>query len=199
MLKIGLTGGICCGKSTVTKFFSQLGVPIIDADKISHELTTPGKFCYQKIIEHFNLRSLLSPKSKKLIRNHLREIIFKNPLERLWLEDLLHPLIKRRMEEEFNALNCLPYSILAIPLLLETRHPIKVDRILVVDCPPTSQMERLIRRDQCSKNQAKKIIASQVNHSIRIKMADDIIYNHDSPSELKKATKILHNYYLSLT
>lgn len=193
MLKIGLTGGIGSGKSTVAKYFAKLKVPIIDADKVAHELTKPGTTPFKKIITRFG-KSFLTPK-KALDRRKLRETIFTHKKERIWLENLLHPLIRTAMEK-LAAKTTAPYCIMIIPLLFETKSPINVDRILVVDCPKTTQIRRSHKRDNSTVKQLQAIIKAQTKRQIRLQKASDVIHNTGTLEHLKKEVKKLHHNYL---
>lgn len=195
MLKIGLTGGIGSGKSTVAKYFAKLNIPIIDADKIAHKLLEPDTITYKKIVAHFG-KNFLTPK-KTLDRNKLRQLIFHNKKERLWLEKLIHPHICNEMVKCIKLFKA-PYCIMAIPLLFETKNSPKVDRILVVDCSKKVQINRTRKRNSYSIGQIKAIIATQIDRKERLRQADDIIRNTGTIANLKKAVKKLHNYYLSL-
>lgn len=195
MLKIGLTGGIGSGKSAVAKCFAELNIPIIDADKIAHELLKPNTVIYKKILAHFG-KKFLTPK-KTLDRNKIRQLIFHNKKERLWLEKLVHPRIRTEMIKRVTALKA-PYCVMAIPLLFETKISPKVDRILVIDCPKKTQIKRTHERSNYSINQIKAIIATQLDRKERLKQADDVIRNTETIAELKKKVKKLHNHYLSL-
>ncbi|CAL7964365.1 dephospho-CoA kinase [Gammaproteobacteria bacterium] len=195
MLKIGLTGGIGSGKSTVAKYFAKLNIPIIDADKIAHELLEPGTITYKKIVTHFGEEFLTAKKT--LDRNKLRQLIFYNKKERLWLEKLIHPRIRSEMIKHIESLEG-PYCIMAIPLLFETKISPKVNRILVVDCPKKNQIDRAHKRNGYSINQIKAIIATQIDRRKRLGRADDVIRNTGTIADLRKMVKKLHNYYLSL-
>ena len=195
MIKIGLTGGIGSGKSTVTKYFSRLGVPIIDADEISHELIKPNSPLYKKIIKYFG-NEILS-KNKQIVRKKLRGLVFSNKNKRLWLENLIHPCIRKQINNNIKLLKT-PYCIVTVPLLFETKFPPKIDRVLVIDCPKNMQIHRVCKRNQCSINHAKAIIDAQINRKERLLHANDIIYNTKSLLELKKMVKRMHEHYLSL-
>lgn len=195
MLKIGLTGGIGSGKSTVTKYFAKLKVPIVDADKIVHKLLCPRTKIYKKIIAHFGQYILAY--NKTINRKKLRQIIFNNKKERKWLEKLIHPYVRIQIQKQVKLLKK-PYCIIAIPLLFETKFPPKIDRILVVDCPQKIQIKRIKKRTRFTTSQIKAIIATQTKRKIRLKLANDIIHNISTLNNLKKIVKKLHNYYLSL-
>lgn len=192
---IGLTGGIGSGKTTVSHLFQKLGVPIIDADVISHQLTEKNQLAYHKIIAHFG-ESILS-KDNTINRTKLREIIFKNPLEKKWLEDLLHPLIRQTIRDEIKKVTT-PYCICVIPLLLESKGNYAfLDRILVVDTPITLQLERVKKRDQNNQVLIEKIISSQATREARLKIADDVLTNDVDLNALEKQVRELHARFIS--
>jgi len=193
-LKIGLTGGIGSGKSTVCQLFSALSIPIIDADIIAREVVAPRQAALARIQQNFG-DILLADGT--LDRKKLGQIIFADPAKKQWLENLLHPLIYQRLKTEA-ATQLSPYVILAIPLLFETDMTDLVDRILVIDCPETLQLQRVKQRDQLDDDQIQRIIASQSSREERLRQADDIIDNSKSTAELAEQVKNLHNLYLSL-
>lgn len=195
MLKIGLTGGIACGKTTITKEFSKLGAPVIDADIITRELMRPDTELSKKIIEHFGTTIL--DKNGELNRTKLGDIVFNDATEKKWLESLIHPAVRQVMTDKIKNINY-PYCILAIPLLVETLPNPLVDRILVIDCNDKLQLQRLQTRDNLNKEQAQNIISQQSSRQARLKLANDVI---DNDSDLKTmAIKVnhLHKYYLEL-
>lgn len=195
MLKIGLTGGIGSGKSTVAKYFAEFGITVIDADQIVHELCaadTPGT---KKIIAHFGNKVLT--KDGSLNRNYLRKLIFQDVSEKKWLEHLLHPLVYQEMHRQIQKAPS-PYCILVIPLLFETKAEKFVDRILVVDSPEKLQIKRIQKRDKISAAEIKKICASQISRAERLARADDIIHNDQSIENLQKQVIKLHKKYLAL-
>ena len=194
MLKIGLTGGIGCGKSTVTKLFNSLyNIPIIDADIIARQLVEPGQKAFSLIQQTFG-GSIIS-REGLLDRKKLKEIIFSNSDKKQQLEKILHPLIYQRMQSEFDQ-QTTAYSILCIPLLMETKMTGFVDRILVIDCPVEIQLERVRNRDQLSTQQIMSIIASQVSREYRLSHSNDIIDNSNSNNPLAEQVKKLHNQYI---
>ncbi len=195
MLKIGLTGGIGCGKSTVSTLFEELGIPVIDADIIARDLVTPGTPALTQLEQVFGKQIILQDGT--LNRPKLRDVVFSDPQQKKQLESILHPLIYARIKQELKLLNC-AYCILSIPLLLETKMTDLVDRILVVDCPVETQIERVNQRDGLSRERVISIIASQISREQRLTSADDIIDNSKSPSQLAEQVKKLHNLYLKL-
>ena len=194
MLKIGLTGGIACGKSTVTLLFQEHNVPIIDADVIAHELVAVGQPALNSIRELFGDRVLKEDGS--LNRKVLRELVFNNPAEKSKLEDLLHPLIYKTIQYQVKQLNG-PYCIICVPWLFETQWTSLVDRVLVVDCPVEVQIKRLLNRETMPLNTIYNIINSQVSRDFRIEHADDLLNNINTQDVLAEDVKKLHNLYVT--
>lgn len=195
MLKIGLTGGIGCGKSTVAKYFAKLGIMVIDSDAIVHELMAHGTSTFEKIVKHFGIQILLD--SGGINRRQLREIIFANVAEREWLEKLIHPQVFKELKIRAEQVQS-PYCILVIPLLLETNAQKEVDKILVVECSQERRIKRVIERDKVSVAAVKAIMKTQVDRKTRLQNADDIIYNDGSLINLRSQVKRLHQKYLTI-
>lgn len=195
MLKIGLTGGIGSGKSTICKLFKELGVPVIDSDEIAHALVEPGTSALHMITKLFGHQVLQEDGS--LNRAQVREQVFNDKIKREQLESLLHPLIRKEMQRQINALNS-PYVILAIPLLLEKAWQENLDRVLVIDCSEAQQRERVIKRDESSAQTIDLIMFSQIQRDVRINAADDIIDNTGSLDALRGQINRLHQRYLKL-
>ncbi len=195
MLIIGLTGGIGSGKTTVCNSFSALGTPVIDADLAARDVVRPGTSGLTQIINRFG-QSILAPDGT-LDRGKLREQVFSNERSRRELEAILHPLIRQQMDKRLARLKA-PYTILAIPLLLESGHREGINRILVIDAEESQQIERACRRDHQSKNQIHAIIATQCNRKDRLSAADDVIYNTGDLEQLNNQVVAMHNHYLRL-
>ena len=187
---VGITGGIGCGKSSVTDLLKKLNVDIVDADIIAREIVEPGKFALKKIVEHFGTEILLPDGS--LDRAQLRVIIFSKKEKKDWLEELLHPLIKDEIRAQIKSANS-EYVVLSSALLLETRQKDLVDIVVVVDIPETLQIERTTLRDGNSSELVKKIMGSQINRGERLSRADIVIDNSDSLDKLKLKIKELHS------
>lgn len=194
MLVIGLTGGIGSGKSTVAKLFSEKGIPIIDADIIAREVSQPNKPAFKEIVKHFGEEIL---HQGSLDRGKLRKIIFENAKQRRWLEELLHPIIRKDMELEIRKLTA-PYCIAVIPLLLEVEFYFFINRILVVDTTHELQIKRIVARDKISKEEIENIIKTQASRETRISKAHDVIINDGSLEDLTKQVAKLHEKYLDL-
>ncbi len=195
MLRIGLTGGIGCGKSTVCLLFANNGVPIIDADLIARELVEPGRPALSELSACFGKDILQADGS--LNRAELKRLAFSDMQHKQRLDAIMHPLVFDEIEVQVSQLNA-AYCIMAIPLLLETRHHHIVDRILVVDCPPAMQLQRVMARDAISAFQAEAIIGAQINRESRISAADDVIDNSTTADRLAEQVKSLHNLYIKL-
>ena len=194
-LRIGLTGGIASGKSTVTQRFAELGVPVIDADVASRKVVEPGTPGLAQVVERFGAGVLADG---RLDRRALRNLIFNDSSQRQALDAILHPLIRAEMEREAAQARA-PYVIMAIPLLVEggTARQ-RVDRVLVVDADETLQIQRLQARDGSSEEQARAILAAQASRAARLSAADDVLLNSGSVAELRQAVDRLHAQYLQL-
>lgn len=195
-LKVGLTGGIASGKTSVSDRFAKLGIEIIDADIIARELLQQGTDCYRKVINLFGEQILLN--NADINRSWLRERIFSDVDAKSALEAIIHPAVRQALiKESKNSID--PYCIISVPLLVEAGMQTLVDRILVVDLPPEQQVERLIQRDNISKKQAQAILDGQTSRDHRLSFADDIIDNSQSEAALDEQVKTLHQYYLRLS
>lgn len=191
---VALSGGVASGKSTIANLFAQLGVPIIDADIIARQVVEVGTEALAQIVKHFSTEILLP--NGELDRSQLREIIFNNDHERLWLNNLLHPIIHKITEQQI-AKQTAPYVIWVVPLLIENNLHQLADRVLMVDIPETLQMERLINRDKISESLAKRMILTQVPLAERLSYADDIIVNNGNLASLSEQVNKLHQQYLN--
>lgn len=194
-LRIGLTGGIASGKSTVAQRFLELGVPVVDADESARLVVAPGTPGLDQILRRFGANVLTS--AGELDRRALRNLVFADPSLRRQLESILHPLIRADMEARA-AVARGPYLIMAIPLLIERDGPAPVDRVLVVDVSEAVQLHRVMARDGSDLVQARAILAAQASRENRIKAADDVLLNEGSVSELRQAVDGLHQRYMRL-
>ncbi len=191
---VGLTGNIACGKSTVAQLFQQLNVPIFNADQVAKELTTKDMPAYQKIISHFGRQVVAL--DNQLNRRVLRDIIFSNSEERLWLENLLHPLIREELTKKVSQCTAV-YCLIEIPLLKNKADYPYIQRVLLVTSPLEIQISRIIKRDQCSRDKALAIIATQPTINERTAQADDTLINDCDLKALDTAIKNLHIHYMS--
>jgi dephospho-CoA kinase len=194
-LRIGLTGGIASGKSTVAQRFIDLGIPVIDADAAARTVVEPNKPGLAQVIKRFG--STVIAENGELDRKALRNLIFKDPRSRRDLETILHPLIRAAMEQSAESAVG-PYLVMAIPLLVEGGSRDRVDRILVVDVDEAIQLQRVMARDGCSLDEARTILGSQASRSARLAAADDVLLNAGTVIELRQAVDGLHERYLRL-
>ncbi len=195
MLCVGLTGGIGSGKTTVSDAFHALGITIVDTDIIARDIVKPGSYCLGEIAKHFGNNIL--DKNEALDRKQLREIIFRDNSEKLWLESLMHPVIRQKTEQQVQH-STSPYTILSSPLLIESPDIKLVDRVLVVDVPESIQVSRTHLRDGVDETQIQRTIAAQLTRDKRLARADDIIDNSDTKSHTLNQVKQLHTKYLAL-
>ncbi|OQK15743.1 dephospho-CoA kinase [Methyloprofundus sedimenti] len=193
MYKVGLTGGIGCGKSTVSDLFKQHAIPVIDADKIAHELVTPGQKALEQIKTDFGTHCINPDGSMN--RSKLRDCIFQDAKKKRLLENIIHPLVYAEIDQQVSKLTT-PYVIISVPLLIETGMQSLVDHILVIDCPMEMQVNRVKLRDKLSDSLITSIINSQVSRTERLAHADSIIYNTQDLSYLSQQVKTLHNQFL---
>ena len=183
MLKIGLTGGIGSGKTSVSDIFSELGVPVIDTDLVARQLTARDGAALPEIRSAWG-ESVMRPDGE-LDRDALRRRIFAAPEERRRLEAILHPLIRRQVVAALAELDA-PYVVVVIPLLVETgNYRELLDRVLVVDCPESLQVERVRARSGLSAEDVSAIISAQADRSSRIAAADDVIANAANSRSLR--------------
>lgn len=200
MLKIGLTGGIGSGKTTVSNIFKNKGIPVIDTDVIAHELTNTERVL-NEIITTFGETLLNSDGT--LNRKQLAQRVFKSPEDRLKLEAILHPKIQHAIDEKIHRLekrSPIPrYVIIVIPLLIETDFSKFIERVLVVMADEKDRINRILQRDDRDLDEIRSIISTQATDQQRIDMADDIIKNDHDINDLEIQTQDLHEKYLSLT
>ena len=199
MLKIGLTGGIGCGKSTAVKRFRDLGIPIVDADIVAREVVQAGQPALQAIAELFGDAALLADGS--LNRAWLRQTVF-NDTERLQqLEAILHPRIREAIVHDMTAAMAAgsPYVVVDVPLLFEKHYDTLFDRVLVIDCLPAQQHERVSQRDGSTIELLESIMQRQIPRDERLFRADDIIENVGSLADFNNKVDTLHHKYAGNT
>jgi len=195
IFRIGLTGGIASGKSTVADFFAALGVPVVDTDVIAREVVAPGEPALSEIRDAFGEDVIAEDGS--LDRSRLRKIVFADEARRMDLEGILHPRIRATALRQASLASG-PYVIIAVPLLYESPLNKTMDRILVVDCSEETQLQRLLARDNESEEQARRIIAAQASRTERLSIADDVISSETSLNDTRDAVGSLHESYLTL-
>jgi dephospho-CoA kinase len=192
---VGLTGGIGSGKTTVAHFFSGLGVCVVNADQCSRLAVEPGQPALEEITRHFGASILHTDQT--LDRAKLRSIIFRQPEEKSWLENVLHPLIHTEIQRQLATASS-AYAILESPLLVETAQRTLCNRILVVDVEEAQQIQRTMQRDNNSEALVRSIMNAQASRAERIRMADDIIHNHYDLASLQQQVAALHTKYMEL-
>ncbi|MCS5710826.1 dephospho-CoA kinase [Candidatus Berkiella aquae] len=192
---VALTGGIGSGKSTAAQFFADFGVPIIDADLIAREVVKPQTPAFEQILAKWGA-SIRLPNGE-LNRSLLREHIFTHPADKIWLENLLHPLIQIEIKDAIQKVQY-PYCIVVIPLLAEhyADYQAIIDHVIVIDAKPSQQHMRTIERDQASSELIEKMIAEQASPAQRLKIAQTVLTNDDTLSQLKKKVSDLHTVLL---
>jgi dephospho-CoA kinase len=195
MLRIGLTGGIASGKTTIADLFTEFGATVIDTDRIARELVMPGRPALVELTQALGHGILGTDGS--LDRQRLRERIFRDAVTRGRVEGILHPAIISELIRQADSTPG-PYQVLVIPLLVEGARPGLVDRVLVVDCPEQQQIERLMRRDGETRENAARALAAQATRAERLAAADDIIVNDGDRARLVEIVAGLDREYRRL-
>lgn len=194
-LLIALTGGIASGKTAVANHFAKLGATVIDTDEIARQIVEPGSPVLEQIVAEFG--SDIIDASGRLDRARMRERIFSDAEQRAKLERIMHPAIRAELARRSASADG-PYQIHVIPLLVEKSRAEEYDRVLVVDCPVETQIERLMTRDKSTFEQAQKILDAQASRAERLEIADDAIVNTGTLAELERFVETLHKNYLLL-
>ncbi len=195
MLRVGLTGGIGSGKSTVAALLATRGVPVIDTDEIAHRLSQPGQAAFDEIVRDFGEGIL--DENRSIDRIRLRERVFDNNDERRRLETILHPRIHAAVQEKLAELSA-PYCIIVVPLLIESGFHDLTDRILVVDANESMQIQRTAARSGMSEAEIRKIMSTQASRAQRLQQADDVIDNNADRKKLEAEVERIHQWYMSL-
>ncbi|WP_394239987.1 dephospho-CoA kinase [Halopseudomonas laoshanensis] len=194
---IGLTGGIGSGKTAAAdRFASAHGIHVVDADLKSRVVVEPGRPALQHIVDRFGSDILLENGS--LNRAALRERVFQDVDQRLWLETLLHPLIREEIISDLASATS-PYALLVSPLLVESGQHAMTERIIVVDVPEATQILRTSQRDGVPEAQIKAIMQAQAKREDRLRHAHDIILNDQDLATLHAQVDALHERYLAMT
>ena len=191
--RIGLTGGIASGKSTITNYIKRnKQIPILDADVLSKELIKPNTEVYKKLLGYFGNQILDEYSLEKVINSkQLKKIIFEEEKHRKWIQQLMHPLIKKKMIDECNQYKDEKIILLVIPLLFEANFTDLCTEIWLVKCPEEIQIKRLIERDKISEQEAQKIINLQFKFDKKSKFSDIILDNSDNLNQWKNKIKKL--------
>jgi len=197
MLVVGLTGGVGSGKSTAAELFARHGAAITDTDSIAHALTLPGQPALDAIRKALG-GEYLTP-AGELDRARLRRKVFSDASARKALENLLHPLIRQAVASELSRHTASPYCIIVVPLLFETgAYGDLIDRALLVDCPESLQVERVMSRGILTKTEVLAIMSAQSARQERLTLADDIIVNDGDLQKLADQVEVFHKKYLRL-
>lgn len=196
--RVGLTGGIGSGKSTVADRFAELGAAIVDTDAIAHAITAPGGAAIDALRAHFGDAYITA--GGALDRGRMRELVFADAGAKRALEFILHPLIRARAEDAAqHAAENAPYVMFVVPLLVESGNwKTRVDRVLVVDCPVDVQVERVARRSRIDADGARSIVAQQASRERRLAVADDVLFNGGAVGQLAERVARLHATYCRL-
>jgi len=192
MFTVGLTGGVAAGKSTATNFFIEKGTAVVDADTISRNLQLRGQEGYEKIVKKFSGDILDS--NNEIDRKKIREIAFSNPENKKWLEDLMHPMIRDEVVKQFEAVESV-WAIYSAPLWSNKN---VFNRTLVIDAPKDVQLQRIIARDNCTKDVAEQVIAQQISSNERNCFATDLIVNDSSLKDFENKLEFYFELYNNL-
>lgn len=191
-----LTGGIACGKSAVADHLKQLGVDVVDTDLIAHGLTAPNGAALPALRAAFGDEIFNTDGS--LNRGALRDIVFNDPDRKAQLEGILHPMIRRQAIEVLCQAKS-PYVVADVPLFAETGFlREQADRVLVVDCAPETQKQRLLARGGIPEELAELILQAQAPRETRLALATEVIDNNHTPQDRDAQTDAVHQSYLAL-
>ena len=191
-MRIGLTGGIASGKSTIADMFAELGVPIVDTDVIAREIVAPGAAALVEIRARFG--DEIIDATGNLDRGAMRKLIFSDDSARSDLEAILHPRIGVETRRQAIAAEG-PYQIIVVPLLAGSPLLQFVDRVLVVDCDEETQIERLLARDAETDAQARSILAAQASRDQLLELADDVVGNNGDIDAARRQVASLDSAY----
>lgn len=185
---IGLTGGIACGKSLVAGYLRELGVPVIDADRVAREVVTPPSTALDEIRDTFGPAVLQDDGS--LDREKMAELAFGDPVLRAKLEAILHPEIERRVEDEIarHTRAGTPALVYEAALLVETGLYRRLDALIVVTASAEQQLERLEQQRGLTRSEARARIESQLPQDAKVRLADVVVDNSGTPEETRSAT-----------
>ena len=193
MLRVGVTGGIGSGKSTVSAMLASAGAELIDADAISRRLTAAGGAAIAPIIQQFGQALVTS--AGALNRDAMRELVFSNPDAKAQLENIIHPMVSKACSEQAERAKSAGKAcvVFDVPLLVESgRWRQQLDLVLVVDCLEATQISRVMQRSSWTAEAVQKVIAAQASRAQRLAAADVVIYNDDlSMAQLQAALQPL--------
>lgn len=195
-----LTGGIACGKSAVADHLKTLGVEVVDTDRIAHSLTAPQGTALPALRAAFG--DSIFNADGTLHRAALRDVVFNDPTQKSQLEAILHPMIRRQALEAISQATS-PYVVADVPLFAETGFlREQADRVLVVDCPPEIQKQRLLARNAAqgmTAELADLMLQAQAPRETRLALATEVIDNSGTPEDRDRQTEQIHQAYLDLT
>ena len=186
--RIGLTGGIASGKSTVGHWLEARGLPLLDADRFAREALAAGSAGARAVLQRYGAAVQTAgsdPAEAQLDRSALGRIVFHDPSERLLLEQLVHPLVRQRFDEELQQRTAAPALVLMIPLLFEAGLEGLCSEIWLVDCDPATQLQRLMTRDQLNEADARARLGAQWPLERKRPLADLVIDNRGGPEALE--------------
>jgi len=192
---IGLTGGIGSGKSAAAAIFKDLGIDSIDADDLARDSLKINSKGYELFINEFGEKYL--DENKEINRELLRRDIFNDPVTKLKLENIIHPLVRSGIKAFINTSKS-DYCIIVVPLIYETGSSKLYDRILVIDCDVDIQIERTFKRDNQNKSEIENIINKQATREERMSIADEVILNNGSTEHLKNSILNIHKKYMEI-
>ncbi len=191
---VAVTGGIGSGKTEVCKYFSALGVPVVDLDQIAHEMSMPGSAAMQAVRTTFG--DEMFEIDGRLNRAKLRELVFAEPDALEQLNQIMHPAIRAEAVRQIAGYSAQAYVVLAIPLLVESREDWQmIDHVLVVDCDEQTQLARIVQRSQLSETMAEAMIAAQSSREERLSVADSVIVNEQTLDNLQEKVLEFHKNF----
>lgn len=191
---VAVTGGIGSGKTEACQAFTRLGVHVVDLDQIALAMSAPGSAAMQRLQEAFGDEYF--DKNGNLLRSQLRELVFANPQALEQLNQIMHPAIRHEAMRQIASLQNVPYVVLAIPLLVESKADWHmIDHILLIDCEPALQVDRIMQRSNLSKQMAQAMMAAQSRREERLAIADSIIENNGSLDRLRQNIDDFHKNY----
>ncbi|MBD1555392.1 dephospho-CoA kinase [Vibrio sp. S9_S30] len=194
---VGLTGGIASGKTTVANLFQKhFNIDIVDADVIARQVVAPHSEGLKQIAAYFGTDILNSDGSLNRIK--LRARVFENEKEKLWLNNLLHPMIRQKMKQSLKQVQS-PYALLVVPLLVENQLQSMADTILVVDVTRDTQIQRTMNRDDVPLAQIESILNSQATREERLSYANNVIDNDSPECDLLAQVTALHHKYMAMS
>jgi dephospho-CoA kinase len=198
-LKIALTGGIACGKSSVIQIFKKNAIAIIDLDVIAREVVEPNTQALSELVAHFG-NGILND-DQTLNREALRQVLFENNANQKIIEEILHPKILEKMQMEIKKVKN-RLVVIEVPLLVEQNLSNLFDRAVVVDCNEQNQLKRLLKRENIDEKLAKTMISAQASRKQRLalskKLPTDILENNSEIFEMEQKAQDLAHKLLNL-